>query len=400
MKVSKLLTKTQKQDPSLEVSTNAKLLIRGGFVDKLGAGIYSYLPLGLKVVEKIKNIVREEMNNIDGQEVLMPGLQPKESWEKTGRWNVPEMYKIKDEDYGLGWTHEEVITPIAQKFLNSEKDFPKYVYQIQTKYRNEPRAKSGLLRGREFMMKDMYSFHLTQEDLDAYYEKVIEAYMKVFERCGLKDYTYYTLAAGGAFTENFTHEFQTLTEAGEDIIYICSKCNRAINKEVKQDKCPWCGNDVFTEKKSIEVGNIFRLGTKYSDAFNFKINGKSIIMGCYGIGISRLLGTIVEVFHDEKGIIFPKSVAPYDIYLIDIKSNGEAEKLYKALEEKGYEVLFDDRDKTPGEKFSDADLIGIPLRLVVSEKTLKEGAVEIKKRGEEKPELVKIEEITNFLEKC
>ncbi|MDD3919097.1 MAG: His/Gly/Thr/Pro-type tRNA ligase C-terminal domain-containing protein [Candidatus Pacebacteria bacterium] len=400
MKVSKLLTKTQKQDPSLEVSTNAKLLVRGGFVDKLGAGIYTYLPLGLRVIEKIKNIVKEEMDNIGGQEVLMPGLQPKESWEKTGRWQVPEMYKIKDEDYGLGWTHEEVVTPIAQKFLNSEKDFPKSIYQIQTKYRNEPRAKSGLLRGREFIMKDMYSFHLSQEDLDNYYEKVKEAYFRVFERCGLKDFTYYTLAAGGAFTESFTNEFQTLTDSGEDIIYICDKCKFAMNKEVKADKCPECGHDVFLEKKSIEVGNIFKLGTKYSEAFNFKMQDKHVIMGCYGIGISRLLGTIVEVFHDEKGIIFPKTVAPYDIYLIDIKSNGEAEKVYEMLQGEGYEVLFDDREKTPGEKFSDADLMGIPLRVVVSEKTLKEGAVEIKKRSEETIEMVKINEINNFLKEC
>ena len=400
MKVSKLLTKTQKQDPSLEVSTNAKLLVRGGFVDKLGAGIYTYLPLGLRVIEKIKNIVKEEMDNIGGQEVLMPGLQPKESWEKTGRWQVPEMYKIKDEDYGLGWTHEEVVTPIAQKFLNSEKDFPKSIYQIQTKYRNEPRAKSGLFRGREFIMKDMYSFHLNQEDLDNYYEKVKEAYFRVFERCGLKDFTYYTLAAGGAFTESFTNEFQTLTDSGEDIIYICDKCKFAMNKEVKADKCPECGHDVFLEKKSIEVGNIFKLGTKYSEAFNFKMQDKHVIMGCYGIGISRLLGTIVEVFHDEKGIIFPKTVAPYDIYLIDIKSNGEAEKVYEMLQGEGYEVLFDDREKTPGEKFSDADLMGIPLRVVVSEKTLKEGAVEIKKRSEETIEMVKINEINNFLKEC
>jgi len=310
------------------------------------------------------------------------------------------MYKIKDEDYGLGWTHEEVVTPIAQKFLNSEKDFPKSIYQIQTKYRNEPRAKSGLLRGREFIMKDMYSFHLNQEDLDNYYEKVKEAYFRVFERCGLKDFTYYTLAAGGAFTESFTNEFQTLTDSGEDIIYICDKCKFAMNKEVKADKCPECGHDVFLEKKSIEVGNIFKLGTKYSEAFNFKMQDKHVIMGCYGIGISRLLGTIVEVFHDEKGIIFPKTVAPYDIYLIDIKSNGEAEKVYEMLQGEGYEVLFDDREKTPGEKFSDADLMGIPLRVVVSEKTLKEGAVEIKKRSEETIEMVKINEISNFLKEC
>ncbi len=400
MKVSQLFSKTQKQDPKGEVSLNAKFLIKGGFIDKLGAGIYTYLPLGFKVIQKIQNIVREEMSKIDGQELLMPGLHPKDNWETTGRWQVPEMYKILDEDYGLGWTHEEIITPLAQKFLNSEKDFPKYLYQMQTKYRNEPRAKSGILRGREFIMKDLYSFHLSQEDLDDYYEKVKEAYLKIYERCGLKDYTYVTLAGGGAFTKGFSHEFQTITNAGEDIIYICSKCKQALNKEVKQDKCPNCGNDIFEEKKSIEVGNIFKLGTKYAEAFNFKINGKHVIMGCYGLGISRLLGTIVEVFNDEKGIIFPKTVAPYDIYLIDIKNQKESEQLYKALKYKGYDVLFDDRDKTAGEKFSDADLIGMPIRIVVSEKTLKEESVEVKKRNEDKATLVKLKDITNFLEKC
>lgn len=398
MKVSHLFSKTQRQDPKGEISLNAKLLIRGGFIDKLGAGIYTYLPLGFKTIQKIQNIVREEINNIGGQELLMPGLHPKDNWEATGRWQVPEMYKILNEDYGLGWSHEEIITPLAQKFLNSEKDFPKYIYQIQTKYRNEPRAKSGILRGREFIMKDLYSFHLGQEDLDDYYEKVKEAYFKIYERCGLKDYTYLTLAGGGVFTKGFSHEFQTLTNAGEDIIYICNKCKQALNKEVKQDKCPNCGNDVFEEKKSIEVGNIFKLGTKYAEAFNLKVNGKYVIMGCYGLGVSRLLGTIVEVFNDEKGIIFPKAVAPYDIYLIDIKNQKESEQLYKALKYKGYEVLFDDRDKTAGEKFSDADLIGIPLRIVVSEKTLKEESVEVKKRGEKKTTLIKIKDIIKYLE--
>ncbi|MDD4662014.1 MAG: His/Gly/Thr/Pro-type tRNA ligase C-terminal domain-containing protein [Candidatus Pacebacteria bacterium] len=400
MKASKIFSKTQKTDPSGEISTNAKLLMKAGFIDKLGAGIYTYLPLSLRVIRKIEKIIRSELNRIDAEELLMPALNPKSNWEKTGRWNVPEMYKIADEEYGLGWTHEEIITPLAKKFLNSEKDFPKSLYQVQTKYRNEPRAKSGILRGREFIMNDMYSFHLTEEDLDTYYEKVKEAYLKIYERCGLKDYTYFTLADGGAFTKGFSHEFQTLTEAGEDVIYICKKCKLALNKEVEHKKCPSCGEEDFEERKAIEVGNIFKLGTKYSEAFDFKINDKNVIMGCYGIGVSRLLGTIVEVFNDEKGIIFPKEVAPYDIYLVDIKGGEKSEQLYKALEYKGYDVIFDDRDKTPGEKFSDADLIGIPIRIIISEKTLKEDSVEVKKRGEEKSVLVKIKEITKYLEKC
>jgi len=398
MKATRLFSKTQKEDPKGEISLNAKLLMRAGFIDKLGAGIYTYLPLGFKVIQKIQNIVREEMNKIGGEELLMPGLHPKNNWEKTGRWQVKEMYKIDGDNYGLGWTHEEIITPLAQKFLNSEKDFPKYIYQIQTKYRNEPRAKSGILRGREFIMKDLYSFHLTNEDLDDYYEKVKKAYLKIYERCGLKDYTYLTLAGGGAFTKGYSHEFQTITNAGEDIIFICKKCGLALNKEVEQDKCPNCGNSVFEEKKSIEVGNIFKLGTKYAEAFNFKINGEYIIMGCYGLGISRLLGTIVEVFNDEKGIVFPKEVAPYDIYLINIKAEKETDMVYKALEYKGYEVLFDDRDKTPGEKFSDADLMGIPIRIVISEKTLEQDSVEVKRRGKDEVKLVKIKEIAKFLE--
>lgn len=400
MEATKLFTKTQKTDPKGEVSLNAKLLMKAGFIDKLGAGIYTYLPLGLRVIRKIEKIIRSELNKIGAEELLMPGLNPKTNWEKTGRWNVPEMYKILDEEYGLGWTHEEIITPLAKRFLNSEKDFPKYLYQIQTKYRNEPRAKSGILRGREFIMNDMYSFHLSEEDLNLFYEKVKEAYFKIYERCGLKDYTYFTLADGGAFTKGFSHEFQTLTEAGEDIIYICEKCNFALNREVEHTKCPSCGGEVFKERKSIEVGNIFKLGEKYAEAFDFKINNKNIIMGCYGIGVSRLLGTIVEVFNDEKGMIFPKEVAPYDIYLVDIKGGEKAKQFYKALEYKGYEVIFDNREKTPGEKFSDADLIGIPTRIIISEKTLKEDSVEIKKRKEDKGVLVKIKEVFKYLEEC
>ena len=400
MEAKKLFTKTQKTDPKGEVSLNAKLLIKAGFIDKLGAGVYTYLPLGLRVIRKIEKIIRSELNKIGAEELLMPGLGSKNNWEKTGRWNIPEMYKILDEDYGLNWTHEEIITPLAKRFLNSEKDFPKYLYQIQTKYRNEPRAKSGILRGREFTMNDMYSFHLNEEDLDLFYEKVKEAYFKIYERCGLKELTYFTLADGGAFTKGFSHEFQTLTESGEDIIYICEKCNFALNREVEHIKCPFCGGEVFKERKAIEVGNIFKLGEKYAEAFDFKINNKNIIMGCYGIGVSRLLGTIVEVFNDEKGMIFPKEVAPYDIYLVDIKGGEKAEQLYKALEYKGYDVIFDNREKTPGEKFSDADLMGIPIRIVVSEKTLKEDSVEIKKRKEDKGVLVKIKEVVKYLEEC
>ncbi|MFA7141937.1 MAG: aminoacyl--tRNA ligase-related protein [Candidatus Paceibacterota bacterium] len=387
MKVSQLFSKTQKKDPKAEASLNAKLLMKAGFIDKLGAGIYTYLPLGLKVIQKIENIAKEELEKINAIEVLMPGLHPKKNWEKTGRWGIQEMFKIGN--YGLGWTHEEIITPLAKKFLNSEKDFPKYIYQIQTKYRNEKRAKSGILRGREFIMKDLYSFHLNEEDLNNYYKEVQKAYFKIFERCGLKEHTYLTLADGGAFSEEYSHEFQTITNAGEDTIFICKHCHLALNKEVKQKECPNCKNTLFQEKKAIEVANIFKLKDKYSKPFNFKINDQYILMGCYGLGISRLLGAIVEVFNDENGIIFPTEVAPFDIYLIDIDKKKEALSFYVALKNKGYDVLYDDRDKTPGEKFKDADLLGIPLRVVISEKTLKQDSVEVKKREESISKLIK-----------
>lgn len=387
MKVSNLFSKTEKKEPKDEQSLNAKLLIKAGFIDKLSAGIYSYLPLGLKVIQNIENIVREELRKVKAEELLMPGLLPKHNWEKTGRWEIKEMYKLKDESFGLGWTHEEIITPLAKKFLKSEKDFPKSIYQIQTKYRNEKRAKSGLLRGREFIMKDLYSFHLSEKDLDEYYKEVKTAYAKIFKRCGLKDYTYFTLAKGGAFTKEYSHEFQTITKAGEDTILICQNCGFAINTELKKDKCPECASTDFREEKSIEVGNIFKLGTKFAEAFNFKINEEYVVMGCYGLGISRLLGAIVEVFNDENGIIFPKEVAPFDIYLIDINARKQANTFYNELKEKGYNVLFDDRDKSPGEKFNDADLLGIPYRIVISPKT--KDAVEIKKREAKNIKLIK-----------
>lgn len=395
MKQTDLLVKTIKENPKGEKSINAQLLVRAGFVDKLGAGIYSYLPLGLRVLEKIKKIVREEINNIGGQEVLMPSLLPKENWEKTGRWKVPEMYKIEEEKIGLGWTHEEIVTPLVKKYISSDKDLPKYIYQIQSKFRNEPRAKSGLLRGRDFIMKDLYSFHNSQEDLDAFYEKVKEAYFKIYERCGIKDKTFYTLATGGEFSSNFSHEFQTITEAGEDIIYICKKCGASFNKEVFKNECT-CGNKDFEEKKSIEVGNIFKLGDRYSSVFDFKDdNKKNIIMGCYGLGITRLMGAIVEVFNDERGIIWPKEISPFKVHLIALNVDGK--EIYDVLQKEGIEVLYDDRVKSAGEKLADCDLIGNYLRIIVSEKTLKESSVEIKRRNEDKTQMVEIKNLIGFI---
>jgi len=401
MKQSQLFTKTRKEAPKDEVSVNAKLLIRAGFIDKLMAGVYTLLPLGLRVMNKIENIIREEMNAIGGQELFMPSLQPKENWEKTGRWStMDDLYKVKDStgrEMALGPTHEEVVVPLMKTFLNSYKDLPFYVYQFQNKFRMELRAKSGILRGREFMMKDLYSFHIDEKDLDKYYEKAKEAYFKIFERMDLKEKTHLTFASGGSFSK-YSHEFQTITPAGEDTIYVCEKCSLAINKEIKSEteKCPDCGSDKFKEEKAIEVGNIFKLINKYTKPFELTVKNeqgeeKEIVMGCYGIGLGRVMGTIVEVYNDEKGIVWPESVAPFRVHLLSLGEDAEAEKIYKNLSEKGVEVLFDDREVSAGEKFADSDLIGIPYRVVVSKKSLAAGGVEVKKRSEEKSEVVSIE---------
>ncbi len=407
MKQSQLFTKTTKENPKDETSINARLLIRAGFIDKLMAGVYTLLPLGLLTIKKIENVIREEINKIDGQEIVMPTLQPKENWEKTGRWDaMDDLYKVKDsgnKEYALGPTHEEIIVPLAKKFINSYKDIPTYVYQFQNKFRMELRSKSGILRGREFLMKDLYSFHLTKEDLDDYYQKAKEAYFKIFERMGLKEKTYYTFASGGSFCK-YSHEFQTVNPVGEDTIYICEKCQSAINKEIKDEinECPECGGKKFREEKAIEVGNIFKLMNKYSKPFDLSVldeNGKKqeLVMGCYGIGLGRAMGTIVETYHDEAGIIWPEEIAPFKVHLISIKQNEEAEKIYNNLMKDGVEVLYDDCEASAGEKFADADLIGLPYRVVISDKSLKAGGIEIKKRSEKKAEIIKTTELNSLL---
>ena len=382
MKLSHLVTKTKKDISSQETSINAQLLERAGYVSKLMAGVYSFLPLGLKVLNNVENIVRQEMNAIGGQELLMPALQPKENWEKTGRWDtVDVLYKLKahERDFCLGATHEEVVTPLIGNFIQSYKELPCSVYQIQTKFRNEARSKSGLLRGREFRMKDLYSFHLNEKDLDHFYDKAIEAYKRVFERCGLGAMTYLTYASGGVFSK-YSHEFQTATPYGEDYIFVCNTCKVAINKEIidEQKTCPTCKSSALQETKAIEVGNIFKLKTRFSDAFNLSYTDKEgkqqpIIMGCYGIGTSRLMGAIVEVLHDDKGIIWPKEIAPYHLHLIALgkeeADKEKAEKLYRDLQHNNISVLFDDRpDVQAGTKFADADLLGMPIRVVISAK--------------------------------
>lgn len=343
------------------------------------------------------------MNNIGGQELLMPALQTKEIWEESGRWQTADyLYKLKDrqkKEYALGATHEEIISAIAKKYIASYRDLPLYLYQIQTKFRDELRPKSGLLRTKEFSMKDLYSFHVDEKDFKNYYEKVKKTYLKIFKRCGFEK-VIVAEAGGGIFTKEYTHEFQIPTGAGEDTIIFCPKGDYSKNKEIskkkKGEKCPLCGK-ILEEEKTIEVGNIFPLGTRFSEpmAVNFiDRNGKKkpVIMGCYGIGPSRAMGAVVEIHHDKNGIIWPESVAPFKIHLLELKG-ASAEKIYKDLIKNGVEVLYDDRDISAGEKFSDADLIGIPYRLVMSEKTLKQDAVELKKRNEEKVKLIKIKDL-------
>ena len=398
MKQSQLFTKTRKEAPSDEVAKNAQLLIRAGYIFKNMAGAYTFLPLGLRVIENINKIIREEMNAIGGQEMHMPSLQDPSLWKKTDRWSdekVDVWFKTELKaggEVGFGWTHEEVITDIMKQYVASYKDLPFFAYQIQRKFRNEMRAKSGIMRTREFDMKDLYSFCATQEQHDAFYEACAEAYMKIFTRIGIGDKTYRTFASGGAFTK-FSHEFQTLAEAGEDIVYVNEEKGIAVNEEVL-DVADLSELGVtrqeLTQKKSIEVGNIFSLGTKFSEALSLTFKDetgieKPVIMGSYGIGPARAMGTIVDLLSDEKGIVWPESVAPFQVHLIGLNADDAdikefADTLYEELKDNGIEVLYDDRDVRTGEKFADADLMGMPYRVVVSRKTKEEGKFEVVER--------------------
>ena len=408
MRQAKLFTKTLKNPPKDAASASHKYLVQGGYADMLQAGVYTYLPLGFRVIEKISHIVKEEMDAVGGQEMLMPALQPKNIWEETGRWETLKdvMYQFRDasdKDLGLAATHEEVIYDIVRRSINSYKDLPFAVYQIQNKFRNELRPKGGLMRGREFMMKDLYSFHLSQADMDEYYNQLIAAYKKVYQRCGLEAKV--VEASGGIFTKKFSHEFQVVSEAGEDRIIYCATCDFAQNSEIAKakvgDKCPECAA-ALKEGKSIEVGNIFQFGDKYAKDMNGYVNNekgekKPILMASYGIGISRLVATIVEVYHDEQGIMWPISVSPFQAHLLSLKQDEEADQIYQELEKQGFDVLYDDRDVSAGQKFADSDLIGITYRLVVSEKT--GGKIEVKARGSQETKLLSLEELIDFLKK-
>lgn len=408
MKVSNLFTKTSKTSPADEVSRNAQLLIRAGFVYKVMAGVYAYTPLGLKVLENIKQIVREEMNAVSGQEIIMSSLQRKETWEGTGRWSddVVDVWfksKLKDDtEVGFGWSHEEAIMEMMQQFVKSYKDLPTSVYQFQTKLRNELRAKSGIMRGREFVMKDMYSLHATQEDMDTYYDSVIEAYKRCYERFGLGDSTFVTFASGGAFTK-FSHEFQTICDAGEDILYVNDEQTVAVNEEVLDDAAAELGIDKTSLKptKSAEVGNIFKFGTEKAEQMGITFTDsdgaqKPIYLASYGIGITRVMGVIVEKFADERGIVWPEGVAPAQVYLVSIGAKGSeaADALYEELISKGIEVLYDDRDERPGAKFADGELMGIPYTLTVSDRLVEAGQFELKARsGNTEARLLTLDEL-------
>jgi len=415
MKYSKLFGKpTKNQGRDLE-SVNAELLIQGGFIHQEMAGVYTWLPLGLKVLRKVENIIREELNKIEAQEILMPALQSKDNWLISGRWNsVDILFKLPSQtkkEYALGATHEEVVTPLIADYVKSYKDLPVAVYQIQTKFRDELRAKSGILRGREFGMNDLYSFHKTQEDFDEYYKKVQEAYFRIFTRLGLE--VKMVEASGGDFTKKYSHEFHVLTSAGEDDILACDKCSFAQNVEIatlkEGDKCPKCGSGLKIAK-GVEIGNIFDLNTKFTDVFKVRYTDqdgslKIPLMGCYGIGTTRLVGAIVESNYDDKGIIWPKEVSAYDVHLVSLSSRDDqinnkikevTQNLYKELQLVGYSVFWDDREKVSvGNRLKVADLLGFSIRVLVSEKSLRENEAELSKRGSDIVKMVKVTDLVN-----
>lgn len=414
MRRSQLFTGTRKDAPADETSRNAQLLIRGGFVHKELAGVYTYLPMGLRVLENISNVVRDEMNDIGGQELRMTILQEPSLWQKTGRWDdktVDVWFKTKlnaGGELGLGMTHEEPLTNLLTNYVNSYKDLPFLAYQIQTKLRNELRAKSGIMRGREFLMKDLYSFSRNAQEHDEQYEKIKQAYFKVFDRLGIGDKTFLTFASGGMFSK-YSHEFQTLSDAGEDTIYLDRAKKLAVNEEVLDDEVLAdldLKKDQLEAVSAAEVGNIFSLGTKFSEPLGLHFTNEEgsqepVLMGCYGIGVSRIMGVLAELLSDDKGLVWPLHIAPFHVYLAklgtDEATTKEADRVYKQLTESGITVIYDDRDARAGEMFADADLVGIPYRVVVSQRTLQEGRYELKSRTAADPELVTFDSLLQTL---
>lgn len=414
MRLSKLFTKTRKQAPADEMAKNAQLLIKAGYIHKEMAGAYDYLPLGLKVLENIKQIIREEMNAVGGQELIMTSLQARETWQPTDRWSEDQVdvwFKSQLQDgteVGFGWSHEEPIIEMVKQHLSSYKDLPINVYQFQTKLRNELRAKSGIMRGREFLMKDMYSCSIDAEQHEAFYQATIDAYNRIYDRLGIGKDTYVTFASGGAFTQ-FSHEFQTICDAGEDVIYLHRGKNIAVNEEVLSDEnLEKLGvkREELEKVKSAEVGNIFNFGTHKSEQMNFTFtneNGEKqfVHLGSYGIGVTRVMGVIAEKYADEHGLVWPAAIAPAKVYLVRLGDAREvvkaADALYSTLTGKNIPVLYDDRDERAGEKFADADLLGIPMRVVVSAKTLEQQKFEIKPRTEAEAKLVSEAELIGIL---
>lgn len=411
MKLSQLFTKTRKDAPSDEVAKNAQLLIRAGYIHKEMAGVYDFLPLGMKVLENIKQIVREEMNAVGGEEFIMSSLQRKEVWEKTDRWDsekVDVWFKTQlqnGNELGLGWSHEEPIVEMMKEHIHSYKDMPVYVYQFQNKLRNEVRSKSGIMRGREFLMKDMYSFTVSEEEHQKFYDASIAAYHKVFERLGIGDITFFTYADGGDFYDGFSHEFQTVCEAGEDTIYVDEEKMIALNEEVYNDEVIGelgLNKDKMVKKTAAETGNIFSFGGVKSEQLGlyFKDSedqNKSVILGSYGIGVSRVMGVITELMADDAGLVWPKDIAPARLHIVQIGDDEEvtkaAEDLYKRAQKEGHEVIWDDRDERAGRKLADADLMGIPTRVVVSERAIQKGKFEVKERTSDEVQLLTVAEL-------
>lgn len=412
MKQSHLFTKTKKEAPKDEVSRNAQLLLRAGFIHKDMAGVYSFLPLGLRTLNRVMQVIREEMNVVGGQELSLASLQDKELWEKTDRWHdekVDVWFKTKlknGTELGLAATHEEPITKMMVQHISSYRDLPVLAYQFQTKFRNETRAKSGIMRVREFIMKDMYSFARNQEEHDRVYATVREAYKKIFARVGLGDRTYQTFASGGMFSK-YSEEFQTVSDAGEDVISVDEASGQALNAEVLNDEVLadlGMKREQLIEKKAIEVGNIFSLGTKFSEPLGLTYkdeagNAVPVVMGCYGIGPARVMGTIAEVLSDEAGLIWPESVAPFQVHLLSLGADDKASEIYQALTAAGIEVLYDDRDLSAGAKFSESDLLGMPYRVVIGKRSLESGKAEVKKRTETEAKEVVFEDLVSFFKK-
>lgn len=396
MRQSKLFTKTRREAPADEVAKNAQLLVRAGYINKEMAGVYSYLPLGLRTLNKVIGIIRDEMNALGGEEVLLTTLQDSEPWKKSGRWDdavVDIWFKTalkNGTELGLANTHEEALTALMKGQIASYKDLPRYVYQFQTKFRNETRAKSGIMRSREFIMKDLYSFSRDEAEHQAFYDKASRAYERIFARVGLGDATYRTFASGGSFSK-YSHEFQTVCDAGEDMIYRDADKKIAINQEVHDDPEVYAATgltkETLTAAKSIEVGNIFTLGTKFSTALGLTYvdaEGKQqpVFMGSYGIGPGRVMGTIVELLADDKGLVWPESVSPFAYHLVSLGKKGDdishtADELYDDLVKAGVEVLYDDRDLSAGQKFAESDLLGITKRIVVGREAVATDVFEV-----------------------